>query len=87
VVVDFPVQSLTGCVTTVAPGLVDGAVPQAQFSLLAAWSQCTYLEEQFGITYPYVFYGQFEARNRLGCARILKQLVATQPPPSGGPPV
>ena len=85
--VGFPIESRQGCISTLARGLSDGAVDAARFSLPAASSQCEYLEETFGITYPFVLYGQYEARNRTQCAHLLQDLLAVMPPPTNGPPL
>jgi hypothetical protein len=85
--VGFPIESRQGCISTLARGLSDGAVDAARFSLPAASSQCEYLEETFGITYPLVLYGQYTARNRTQCAHILQELLAVMPPPTNGPPL
>ena len=86
--VGFPIESRQGCISTLARGLTGGAVDAARFSLPAASSQCHYLEETFGITYPpLLLYGQYEARNRTQCAHILQDLLAVMPPPTHGPPL
>jgi hypothetical protein len=85
--VGFPIESREGCISTLARGLRNGAVDSGRFSLPATRAQCQYLEETFGITYPFVFYGQFEARNRTECGQILQDLLAVLPPPANGPPL
>jgi len=85
--VGFPIESRQGCISTLARGLTAGAIDAARFSLPAASSQCQYLEETFGVTYPLVLYGQYEARNRIHCAHILQDLLAVMPPPAHGPPL
>jgi hypothetical protein len=86
-VMDLPLTSLAGCVSTVARGLQDlrqhGYVASRHLSMPAAREQCRYLEEEFGLTYPYLFYGQYPAENRADCARILLGLHTGElaPPP------
>jgi hypothetical protein len=93
-VIDLPILSLQGCISTVARGLqhlrAHGWVPADRLSMPAALSQCAYLEE-LGITYPYAFYGTYVAHNRAQCAQILVGLhtgrLTPMLPPEQGPPV
>ena len=85
--IGFPIESRQGCISTLARGLRNGAVESGRFSLPATTAQCQYLEETFGVTYPFVLYGQFEARNRTECGQILQDLLAVLPPPTHGPPL
>jgi hypothetical protein len=84
---EFALSSFQACVSTVAGGFVDGAIPADRISTPAYLAQCDLLEQAGFISYPYVFYGMYPAENRADCVRILKgvhsgQLELPAPPPN-----
>lgn len=85
---EFALSSFQACVSTVAGGFVDGAIPADRISTPAYLAQCDLLEEAGIVSYPYDFYGMYPAENRADCVRILKgvhsgQLELPAPPPNG----
>lgn len=82
----FPIESASGCVSTVASGMRDGWVAGAAVSVPAARAQCEYLETELGLSYPTVMFGT-PVHNRSGCAHLLLDALAVLPPPASGPPL
>jgi hypothetical protein len=85
---EFALSSFQACVSTVAGGFVDGAIPSDRVSTPAYIAQCDLLEAWGVVTYPYAFYGLYPAENRADCVRILKgvhsgQLALPEGPPNG----
>jgi hypothetical protein len=51
-----------GCVSSTALGA-------GELSTAALTAQCRRIEHRFAITYPFSFYGKFEAKNRAAASR------------------
>ncbi len=62
-----PTASHGGCVSSTALGA-------GELSTAALTAQCRRIEDRFAITYPFSFYGKFEAKNRAGCIEVMHGL-------------
>ena len=62
-----PTATHGGCVSSTVHGA-------GELSTAALTAQCRRIENRFGITYPFSFYGKFEAKNRAGCIEVMHGL-------------